>query len=83
MGSRPKRGGYFWNQEIAQGLQANAQARRILDRLIEDPPTSQARLFQLLAALSQHLAIQLEAFTELERIDKAGVRAPAKGKEEA
>jgi hypothetical protein len=70
MGSRPKVGGYIWNAEVNRGLRANEKARRILDKLINDPPASQARLYQYVAAVSQCLSEELSALTELERIGR-------------
>jgi len=67
-----KVGGYVDRQELNRAMRANKAARRVVSRILNERP-GPARLSLLLAELAQHLAIELEALMEMERIrGKAG-----------
>lgn len=72
---KPIPGGYLDRQALNRAQRANHEARRNIQRILEETP-GPMRLWQLLARVAHALGENLDALIEMERIrrelDKAG-----------
>ena len=67
--SRRKVYGYIARQELARAVRANTDARKALQRMIDENVSTSSQLFILLAAkIAMGLGETLEAIMEVEKI---------------